>query len=101
MAKRMSREEKRQQALIDIINQMFIIAGHNVTYDDVIGRKDAWYQDWTMTVAQNEEWKQWGVAYLRKNLRVNKVLAEREMQWSSLMWGLKFSDPENIGKDNV
>jgi hypothetical protein len=101
MAKRMSREEKRQQALIDIINQMFIIAGHSVTYNDVIDRKDAWYQDWTMTVAQNEEWKQWGVAYLRKNLRVNKALAEREMQWSSLMWGLKFSDPENIGKDNA
>ena len=31
----MSREEKRQQALVDIINQMFIIAGHDVTYDDV------------------------------------------------------------------
>ena len=99
--KRLSKEEKRQKVVQELINQMFNIAGHDVCYEDIKDRKDAWYQDWTMTVAQNEEWKQWGVAYLRKNLRVNKALAEREMQWSSLMWGLKFSDPENIGKDNV
>mgnify|MGYP003661623884 FL=1 len=40
MKKRMSREEKRQQAVIDIINQMFVIAGHNITYDDIKDRKD-------------------------------------------------------------
>ena len=94
----MSREEKRQQALVDIINQMFTIAGHEVTYDDVIDRKDNWYDQYTMTVAQNEEWKNWGVDYLRKNLKVNKALAEKEMDWASLMWGLKTADPENINK---
>ena len=30
-----------------------------VTYDDIKDRKDAWYADWTMTVAQDEEWKKW------------------------------------------
>ena len=94
----MSREEKRQQALIDIINQMFTIAGHEVTFDDVIDRKDDWYNQYTMTVAQNEEWKNWGIDYLRKNLKVNKALAEKEMDWSSLMWGLKIADPKNINK---
>ena len=29
--------------------------------------------DYTMTVEQAEELKQWGIAYLRKNLKVNKV----------------------------
>ncbi len=33
--KRLSREQKREQAVIDLINQMFIIAGHEVTYDDI------------------------------------------------------------------
>lgn len=98
MKKRMSREEKRQQALVDIINQMFTIAGHEITFDDVIDRKDDWYNQYTMTVAQNEEWKNWGIDYLRKNLKVNKALAEKEMDWSSLMWGLKTADPENINK---
>lgn len=91
--KRMSREQKLNQAVIDLCNQMFIIAGHEeVTYEDIKDRKDAWYTDWTMTVAQNEEWKKWGAAYLKKNLRMNTLLAERQMSWISLDWGLKLSD---------
>ncbi len=39
---------------------MFEIAGHQVTYDDVKDRKDDWFQQWTMTVEQNEEWQEWG-----------------------------------------
>ena len=35
--KRLSREEKRNKAVVDLINQMFIIAGHSVTYDDIVG----------------------------------------------------------------
>ena len=35
--KRLSREEKRNKAVVDLINQMFIIAGHDVTYDDILG----------------------------------------------------------------
>jgi hypothetical protein len=38
--KRLTREQKRDKAVIDLINQMFIIAGHDVTYDDIKGRKD-------------------------------------------------------------
>jgi hypothetical protein len=35
--KRLSREGKREQAVIDLINQMFIIADHKVTYNDIKG----------------------------------------------------------------
>jgi hypothetical protein len=91
---RLNREQKREQAVIDLINQMFIIAGHQVTYDEIKDRKDAWYADWEMTVQQAEEWKKWGIAYLRKNLKINKALAEREMLWVNLQWGLKYSNWE-------
>jgi hypothetical protein len=90
--KRLTKEQKREQAVIDLLNQMFIIAGHNVTYEDIKGRKDNWWTEWTMTMAQADEWKAWGVDYLRKNLKLNKVLAEKEMQWVNLQWGLKYSD---------
>jgi len=92
MAKRLTREQKREQALIDIINQMFVIAGHKVTYDDLKGRKDDWFNEWTMTEAQNEEWKDWGIAYLRKSLKINKILAKKEMLWFNLQWGLKCAE---------
>ncbi len=92
MTKRLSKEQKRQQAVVDLINQMFVIAGHEVTYDDIKDRKDEWYTQWTMTVEQSEEWKKWGVDYLRTNLKMSKKVSENEMNWVNLMWGLKYSD---------
>jgi len=92
MAKRLSRQEKREHVIINLINKMFEIAGHPVTFDDIKDRKDNWFQEWTMTIEQNDQWKEWGKKYLIKNLRINAKLAEREMVWVSLQWGLKFSN---------
>ena len=94
MAKRLSRDEKWDQAVIDLINKMFEIAGHNVTYNDIKDRKDDWYSQWTMTVEQGEEWKLWGKKYLMKKLRLYAKQAEKEMGMCSLMWGLKYSNWE-------
>lgn len=92
MAKRLNRKEKIDKFVVDAINEMFRIAGHEVTYDDVKDRKDNWFQDWTMTMAQNNEWQRWGKKYLQKNLNMYAKQAEKEMHWVSLMWGLKYSD---------
>jgi hypothetical protein len=97
MVKRLSREEKWNKAVVDLINQMFIIAGHNVTYDDILG-KENWFREYTMTIEQNEEWKKWGKKYLMKNLNLYAKQAEREMMWTNLQWGLTFIDPENLDK---
>ena len=91
-APRLTKWEKREQAVIDLLNQMFVIAGHNVTYEDIKSRTDNWWTDWTMTMAQADQWKASGIEYLRKNLKLNKTLAEKEMQWINLQWGLKYSD---------
>jgi len=83
---------KQEKAVQDLINKMFELAGHDVTYDDIKARKDAWYTDWTMTVAQHDEWIEWGSAYLRKNLRLRKEASKKQMSWFALNYGLKFSD---------
>ena len=93
--KRLSREEKNEKAFEDLINKMFEIAGHDVTFNDILG-KENWFQEWTMTVAQSEEWMEWGRKYLMKELRMRKAMAEREMRWINLNWGLTYSDPENL-----
>jgi hypothetical protein len=90
--KRLTLEEKKNIFVIDIINKMFEIAGHDVTYDDIKDRKDDWYTQWTMTMTQNDEWKEWGIVEIRKRFRYNKKLAEREMAMIILQWGLKFND---------
>jgi hypothetical protein len=92
MAKRLSRQEKEQQMVVDMINEMFQIAGHDITYNDVKDRKDNWFQQWTMTMAQYDQWKEWGKRYLMKKFRFPARYAERQMGMIGLMWGLKFSD---------
>ena len=92
MNKRLSKQEKKEKSVIDLVNMMFEIAGHTVTFEDIKDRKDNWFQEWTMTTEQNDQWKLWGKKYLIKNLRMNAKIAEKEMIWASLQWGLKLSD---------
>ena len=89
--KRLTREQKKEKAVIDLVNQMFVIAGHDVTYDDIVG-VDKWYQKYTMTVEQGEEFSKWGKQYLMRELKMRAAYAEQEMRWFNVMWGLKYSD---------
>lgn len=98
MAKRLSRQEKEQNAVVEIINKMFEIAGHQVTYEDVKGRTDDWFNQWTMTEDQYHEWLRWGKKHLQKNLNLYARMAEREMAMMGLMWGLKFEKPLSYDK---
>ena len=97
--KRLSREQKREKAVVDLINQMFIIAGHDVTYDDILGVEN-WFQKYTMTVEQGDEFKKWGKKYLMKNLRTYAKVAEKEMMWFNLQWGLTYNNWEDYHKLN-
>jgi hypothetical protein len=95
--KRLTRDQKKDKAIVDLINQMFIIAGHNVTYDDIVG-VDNWFREYTMTVEQGEEFKKWGKKYLMKNLQMRAASAEKEMMWFNLQWGLTYSNWEDYHK---
>lgn len=97
MAKRLTKQQKIDLFVVDAINKMFEIAGHSVTYDDILGVEN-WFQKYTMTVEQGEEFKKWGKKYLMKELRMYAKAAEREMMWFNLQWGLTYSDWENYNK---
>ena len=91
----MNKHEKDKWVAKRIIDEMFLIAGHpDVTYEDVIDRKDAWYSEWGMTMDQNEQWKKAGVKILQQYYRWPKYIAEKEMDMMSLLYGLKFIDYE-------
>jgi hypothetical protein len=79
---------QKNNVLKDIIDKMFIIAGHSVGYDDIINRKDNWYMQWSMTDDQRKDWINWGIEYIRKKKRYSKHLAEREMRMIDLYCGL-------------
>lgn len=85
-------EQKEQQIAKDLINQMFTIAGHKVTYVDVINRIDNWWLEWTMTEIQCNEWKSWGEKHLIKKLKFTKVKAKQYMNMFNFKFGLKCCD---------
>lgn len=93
MPKRLSLEERREKMLIDVLNKMFEIAGHNVTFDDIKDRKDAWYNEWTITESQYDEWQKWGVKEYKKKFKLTEDYAKRQMGMIGLNWGLKFDKP--------
>lgn len=87
-------QDKKEQAVIDIINKMFEIAGHKVTYDDIKDRQDDWYAQWTMTQEQGKEWFDWGVGYIQKKLKYSKNLAASQMGMILLNYGLKYQEKQ-------
>ena len=42
-----------------LLDKMFEIAGYSVKYDEIVNRKDEWYNGYTMTQKQQEEWIKW------------------------------------------
>ena len=75
-----------------LINEMFKIAGHNVTYEDIVGRKDQWYYEWTMTEEQNKQWRDWGTKFIKRHLNVLQRQAESEMAMFNLNYSLKIKE---------
>ena len=92
MTRAEQKANKERQLLKELIDKMFEIAGHPLKFEDVEGRTDNWFQQYTMTEAQNEEWRDWGIKLIMKKRRYNKYLADREMRMLDLYCGLKISD---------
>lgn len=86
-----TKNEKLIQTLID---KMFEIAGHSVRYKDVIGRKDEWFTEYTITQEQEKEWMEWGAKYLAKNTWMNLKRARLEMAMVNMYCGLRVEDLE-------
>jgi hypothetical protein len=92
MTREQRKKDKDTLILKELIDKMFEIAGHDLKFEDVEGRKDHWFQEYTMTEAQNEEWRDWGIKLIMKKRRYNRYLADREMRMLDLYCGLKISD---------
>ena len=88
----MKKQEKVDSFIRDVINKMFEIAGHNVSYNDIKDRQDDWFRRYEMTLEQNLEWKDWGVSEIRKRFRHTIKQAEREMGMIDLQCGLKLTE---------
>ena len=60
---------------------MFEISKHDITFNDVLKRKDNWFQQYTMTADQQKQWIEWSENYLRKKTNMSKYAINITMQW--------------------
>jgi hypothetical protein len=78
----------------ELINVMFTIAGHDVTFENIKDRKDKWYEQWTMTPEQEEKWMEHMIKYFRKHRSMTVRHAQTSASMFNLMYGLKVNRPE-------
>jgi uncharacterized protein YabE (DUF348 family) len=94
MAKRKTYQEKLNETFLVLFNEMFKIAGHQVTYKDIKEKNNnEYYEKYTMTEEQYDQWKEFGIKYLMKNLRMSKKTALKEVLFFGLMYSLKIDIP--------
>ncbi len=80
---------KIDEAYKEIIMEMMSIAGHDISYEDLLKEKDGWWARYTMTQEQRDKWVDFSVNLLRTKLRWSKRKSVDQMKWVDLMWGLK------------
>lgn len=81
----MSRRDTINEVFVELINMQ--LAPHGKTYSDVKGDPD-WYMRYTTTREAEVAFMKDGTDLIRKKLRLNKKMAEMEMSWFILQWGL-------------
>ncbi len=80
---------KIDEAYKEIIMEMMSIAGHDISYEDLLKEEDGWWARYTMTQEQRDKWVDFSVNLLRTKLRWSKRKSVDQMKWVDLMWGLK------------
>ena len=95
----MARREKIQEVFVELINLQ--LEPHRKTYEDV--KKDPdWYMNYSTTRENEILFMKLGTNIIRQKLRMSKKLAEMEMSWFILQWGLTTKDSiKNLQKEVI
>lgn len=88
----MSRRDKTKEVFVELVNLQ--LAPHGKTYEDVVGDPE-WYMRYKTTREAEVAFQEEGVKILREKLRMTKTMAEREMSWFILQWGLTTTETFN------
>lgn len=87
----MDRREKQKEVFVKLVNKQ--LEPHNVTYEHVKSDPN-WYMNYRTTPENEREFIDWGVEMIQEDLGMNRKMAEQEMSWFILQWGLTTIQPE-------
>jgi hypothetical protein len=81
----MQKRDKQRKVFVALVNKQ--LEPHGVTYDKVKNDPE-WYIRYKTTPEAEKDFITWGTNLIIKELRLSKKLAENEMSWFILQWGL-------------
>ena len=81
----MANREKTREVFIELINLQ--LEPHNKKYDDVADVTD-WYMQYNTTRKKEQQFIEKAIQILRTKLKMSKSVAEKEINWFILQWGL-------------
>lgn len=94
----MSKRDKTKEVFMELVNLQ--LKPHNKTYDDVVGDPE-WYMKYKTTREDEAKFQEEGIKIIKEKLNITKKLAEQEMSWFILQWGLTTSETMEGLKDEV
>ena len=81
----MTKRDTTKEVFVQLVNLQ--LKPHGKVYEDVIGDPE-WYMKYKTTREDEVKFTKAGVEILRTKLKISKKLAEQEMSWFILQWGL-------------
>ena len=87
----MASRQKTKEVFIELINLQ--LEPHGKTYKDVVKESD-WYMKYSTTREKEQSFITEATKILRTKLRMSKTIAEKEINWFILQWGLTTTSDE-------
>ena len=89
-----TKKKTEQEVAKDLINAMFTIAGHDVTFDDIVKEPEGYYNRYTWTPEQEKEWMSWATEHVKKHSRYRATYVDKQVAMFNLSYGLRTVHPE-------
>ncbi len=94
----MRKRDKTREVFLELVNLQ--LAPHNKTYEDVKNDPE-WYMKFRTNREQEKKFQKEGISILRNKLDMTQKMAEREMSWFILQWGLTTTEQANQTEEEV
>ncbi len=93
------KRKKQQEVFIELVNLQ--LEPHGKSYEDVKGDPE-WYMKYKTTRDAEKNFMEVGIDVIQEKLGLTKKLAEKEMSWFILQWGLTTLESfEEIEKQTI
>ena len=92
----MNRRDKQRELFIELVNKQ--LEPHGKTYKDVVNIPN-WYTKYKTTYAAEREFAEYAKNRIMEELKLNEKMAENEVNWFILQWGLSVDSSEYNDKE--